>query len=1493
MDKQLLKALGNIGDGLEALVDALNNKKEGGSDTTKALTSGDFGGSLEQISTDIKSIKVDTQEILKNQQTIIELQKQKSSDKKTEAIEGDDPKKQSSIKKGLTTILLIAVAVLAIGLAFKLVGKIDFLSVVGLSIAIVLVAIAFERVAKLDLSPKKAAFAALAMVIMSAGVMISSFFLSKVSPISIGQVLTSAAIALLFYFVGPTIASMISALESETTIEAEGMGKVKTKKLSIGKLIATAVFLPLLMAGMSLGILVSSKILSGVKPLSIGQIITSILISGMFMMVASGIKGLIHALTEETEVKAKGFGGKQKGMSIGKLVGVAVMLPIIMLAISVGIWLSSMILSRVQPIGFMQALSAIAIAAIFTVAAFGISSLIKVLGEIPPQKAILAAIVLPLILPAMALSITLSSFIFAKITPVGFMQLLTAIAIAVVFVILSFGMKQIVKAVGEMKWTDIPKIPVFFALMSLSIGASALILNKFKKDIDALGFMTILKVLVIGAALGVIAIIAAVAVRIMKGIDWKTVIMLPVFFVLIAAAITGAALIFSKFQKSIDGLGFMTILKILVLGIAIAVVALVFVIIMKIFKIIGIGVTDAIKGGLVILIIAATLAQSSNILNKGNYKKYPDWRWLLYVALTLVVFGIIMKIFKIIGLGVTDAIKGGVVILIVAVVIMAASHILAAGSYKKYPTVSWALGVAAALGVFGIAALLLGTQALNPFFYAGLGLILLLSGTILATSYILGAGNYKKYPTLEWNLGVSAAFATFGTAAILLGFNALNPFFYAGLGIVLILAKTIVEVSDILQKGKYDLPGLTGWSASVALLFSVFTPLIILLGAVGAVGAVVEFFGGTNPFDAGRKMLKQIAWTIVDVSYILQKGIYKQGPTEEWAKGIGIALGAFAPVYQMLINNAPGLFSTGGGVGPKEFAEAIKIVSGGIIEAAWYFAINKAAFVNGPPVKWAKGVGLAIGAFAPVYQMLIDNAPGFLSSGGGVGPEDFAKAINVVSRGIIESAKIFAENTAPFEEGKYPSKQWGRGVGAALGAFTPVFQALHEDTGWFTSNDEVITGMSNAIVIISRALVSAATSFSGVGPDAWGAYPTSDWAKGVSKSVSGFMDIFDNIESRGYTIYSLNASASILNATIKLMSGVAKTIWVSKKYFTASIPTNFIKNLSPNILGFAKLGLQLDKMLTSEKTVTTKDSGFLGFGASSTSKTVKTRRDLSLIKDVASQITQVAWILFSSKRFFEISSNLQKWSDAIIGKSNTSANSGLIGKFALLTKWLDSTPGIYTYYKYDPISNVAERMVRVAKILSDGKNFFAVKIDPFYMRKVGQNILDFNYIVNKLAESEKGGFLNKLSSFTDDLLGTDPISKIARRMITLAKGYDAMATSLMKLGKAMRLLNLKSLNQLGGLTKGLTGAAPMPTVSTERPSTRRKFGQTDDGEPIKKKDKEVPSELKRKNHLYYVSQQLERAVFLLENINRSTSTIDEYISLMTKNQITTPKPIGS
>ena len=1232
MDKILLKALDNLSVALEKISEALQKKGDGKdqSATATALQSGDFSDTLTEINTSVKSIKVDTQQILKNQETIIQLQKQKSSDKKTEAVEdaGDD-KKKGQIKKGVTAILLIAVAVLAIGLAFKLVGKIDFLSVVGLSIAIVLVAIAFERVAKLDLTPKKAAFASLAMVIMSVGIMISSFFLSKVSPISFKQFLTAAAIAGLFYFVGPTMASMINALETETTIEAEGMGKVKTKKLDFGKLIATAIFLPVLMATMALGIMIASRILSGVKPMSMGQIVTSLLIAGMFMMVASGIKGLIHALTEETEVKARGFGGKQKGMNMGKLLGVALILPLIMLSISVGIWLSSMILSRVQPIGFMQALSAIAIAAIFSVAAFGISKLIKVLGDIPLPMALFAAIALPLILPAMALSITLSSYIFSKIKPIGFMQFLTAIAIAIVFVIISYGMKQIVKSISEMKWTDVPKIPVFFTLISLAIATSAWIFFKFKKEIDGLGFLTILKVLFLGFALGVIGIVAAIAVRIMKGIDWKTTLLVPVFFVLMAAAITGAAYLFSKFQKNIDGLGFLTILKILILGVALAIVAVVVGIVMRIFKLIGLGVTDAVKGGLIIVIIAAVVAISSLILSKG--------------------------------------------------------------SYKKYPSLKWSLGVAAALAVFGVAALLLGTQALNPFFYAGLGIIMLVAATIIATSHILAAGKYTKFPTLTWNLGVSAALASFGIAAILLGFNAINPFFYAGLGIIVLVAETILDVSKILAKGKYNLPGLATWAASVALLYTVFTPLIILLGAVGAMGAVVEFFGGANPFEEGRKMLKQIAWSIVDVSKILQKGDYKQGPTKEWASGIAIALGAFAPVYKMLVDNAMMSIFGGGGIGPDDFAKAIKTVSHGIISAAWYFSKNKAAFVNGPPEKWARGVGLAIGAFAPVYKMLVD----FPFTGGA----KMSKAVVTIAKGIVAAADVFAKNKSKFDEGKYPSPKWGQGVGAALNAFAPVFKSLSEDTGWFTSGDDVIDNMVNGIVRISQAIVRVGKIFSLSGIK-WDSYPTEKWAWNVKKGIESFSSISQSVGEMDIDFWP------VTNAAMQL-SFIARTLGVNSKYFTTKMNPTFVKDLSKNLLDFSKL-------------------------------------------------------------------------------------------------------------------------------------------------------------TRELAKDTKGG----VGSMLDNLMGVDPISQIARRMVTLAKGYDALASSLMKLGFALRTLNIKSMRDLGVMTRDLAeGRMPKKPGSsssgTEMQMPKQsKMSSVGDRVADKKlnPNKYLTADQAKRNHLYFLSKQMDQMI---------------------------------
>ena len=206
MDKQLLQALDNLSVALEKISETLN-KKDSKSSTGKAMESGNFGGQLREISNGVKKLLADNQKILKNQETILASGKKKETDKKTGVLEdvGGDKKKESSIKKGVGTILLIAVAVLAIGLAFKLVGNIDFMSVIGLALAITLVSIAFEKIAKLDISLKKAFTTSLVLVLIAAAITISSWIMSLIMPISFAQGLTAVFISLVFMFISQNL----------------------------------------------------------------------------------------------------------------------------------------------------------------------------------------------------------------------------------------------------------------------------------------------------------------------------------------------------------------------------------------------------------------------------------------------------------------------------------------------------------------------------------------------------------------------------------------------------------------------------------------------------------------------------------------------------------------------------------------------------------------------------------------------------------------------------------------------------------------------------------------------------------------------------------------------------------------------------------------------------------------------------------------------------------------------------------------------------------------------------------------------------------------------------------------------------------------------------------------------------------------------------------------------------------------------------------------
>ena len=72
----------------------------------------------------------------------------------------------------------MAGAILAIGSAFKVIGEVDFKSVLALSVALPLLAISFDQVGQTTKSPKEAGLIALNMVIMSVGIASSGAILS-------------------------------------------------------------------------------------------------------------------------------------------------------------------------------------------------------------------------------------------------------------------------------------------------------------------------------------------------------------------------------------------------------------------------------------------------------------------------------------------------------------------------------------------------------------------------------------------------------------------------------------------------------------------------------------------------------------------------------------------------------------------------------------------------------------------------------------------------------------------------------------------------------------------------------------------------------------------------------------------------------------------------------------------------------------------------------------------------------------------------------------------------------------------------------------------------------------------------------------------------------------------------------------------------------------------------------------------------------------------
>ena len=966
MDQKLLNALSNLSDGLEAIAEALKAKSGDKSPTTDALQAGSFTNSIKEINVGVKQLMADSKKILKNQETIIQLSKKSAGDKKSDfETAGGNKAQESNIKKGVGTILLIAVGVLAIGMAFKMVGSVDILSVIGLSIGIVLVAKAFEKVAALKMGLKESALASASLVFMAIGITVSSWVLSNIVTIAPVKALTAILIAGMFVVLSFGIKKLIGAFGSD-----------------IGKITKAVVFLPMILPAIALGIAISSWALSKVTTVAPEKAITAILIGGMFAVIAFGLKKLLGA-----------FGGNSiLGM------GVAILfLPTVMGAVAEGIVRASSFLKGTEEVGWTQAWSAIMIAAIFTVVSFGLNKLITAVAAI---KNPLAILLVPLILPAMAYAIQLSSDPLSKVTPIKMEQFWSALGISIIFVAFAFALKLMASAIDKIDLGSVILLPLIFVAFSTAIWASSKILAKATVMEDDF-LMKLLKT----------SVVMGVAFATMGGVSY-------------------------------------------LLG--------------------KIGFTNIMKGVLAIPVLAVAIAASSQILSFGNYK------------------------------------EGG------------------------YPSLGWSLGVAASLAAFGVGAALLGPLVFGPqalIFAAGLAAVLGVAATIVGASHILAEGSYTKYPSLGWSTSVALSLGAFTTGMVLLGgmivasFGAGALALAAGSDAVLGVAQTIVDTSFILAKGKWSKGPTVAWSSGVAMALAAFSPIYAMLLANG----VAKIFGGggISPKDFSTAIIT-VSKGIIDAASFFadpkNKGVWKGGPTKEWAEGIGTAIGAFAPVYSMLLKNSE-IFS--GGIGPEEFSSAIVTVSKGIITAAGVFAKNTAPFKEGmyPSANWGQGVGAALMAFAPVFKALSEDTGIFNSKDDVI--RGMVNGILRIAGAIVGVAKKFSDPKLSWTS--YPSKNWSEMVKGSVIRYLAVAQEI-DDMGMNTWSLSVLQSTIDKMVRVAKTISTNSGLFN--------ARINPNFMKSISSNLFYYMAVAEKLSAKKGGFGSMISNAFSGDPVTRMANGM-------------------------------------------------------------------------------------------------------------------------------------------------------------------------------------------------------------------------------------------------------------------------------------------------------------------------------------------------------------------
>jgi len=234
---------------------------------------------LGEVKEDVLEIKKETGKITK---AVQEIKQQKE---KGVVGEVGEKKNQNKVIEGVKMIVLIAGAVLAIGMAFKLVGNVDIFSVIALGMGIMFTAMAFEKVASIKddkgkpITFKKSLITAGIMLLMAASITAAGLLLSIIPILGPWELLTIVGIGL--------------TMGLATYFMMKGVGKLSVKQIAMLPLV------PLVIPVIALGIVIASMILQNVENIGMDKLKNALMVAIALAPIMIGfgymMKGLKNA----------------------------------------------------------------------------------------------------------------------------------------------------------------------------------------------------------------------------------------------------------------------------------------------------------------------------------------------------------------------------------------------------------------------------------------------------------------------------------------------------------------------------------------------------------------------------------------------------------------------------------------------------------------------------------------------------------------------------------------------------------------------------------------------------------------------------------------------------------------------------------------------------------------------------------------------------------------------------------------------------------------------------------------------------------------------------------------------------------------------------------------------------------------------------------------------------------------------------------------------